>query len=671
MKNVRTLLWWTLAVALLVGATAAFWWQRQDQRPALARDWTATVGVIGEDGRWAEPFAVTAAPDGTLFVADGARGNRVWAVSPTGNVAVVAGGNEGFLDGYGRTARFHTPSGVALDRNGILFVADTGNDAIRRIGADGQVSTVATGLNGPVGIAIDAVGRMFVADTYNDRVVAINPQSDRQGVATPIAIDVALDTPTGLALDAAGTIYIADTGNNVVRAVDRSGRSTTIDPVDIGGFQRPVGVAVDARGSLLVTDEGGRIVEIGNGGMGARVVAGSSPGFHNGPGLGAQFRRPTAVVALEPGRLVVADSGNALLRTVTATTLADAVPPPSPFIAPQFDRAAFAERPLLWPLDPLTGPFEIAGTMGEARGQDGSRFHAGIDVRAEQGNDVLAVRDGVVSAPVATSDFGSLSEWLRIGELTYVHLRAGRTRRGELVDSRRFVATRDERGGITRVRVKRGASFRTGDVVGSVNAFNHVHLNIGWGGEEHNPLLFRLVQFEDTVAPTIARGGVRLIGPDGAQIVNRRKGRLRVSGPVQIVVDAWDQANGNRPSRRLGVYALGYQVLTADGRPAPGFAQPRETITFNQLGMTQEATRLVYAAGSGIPFYGQRRTRFLYVVTNVFRDGVATPGMWDTATLPPGDYTLRIKVVDVNGNEAIANRDVAITVTGREHTAGG
>jgi hypothetical protein len=70
----------------------------------------------------------------------------------------------------------------------------------------------------------------------------------------------------------------------------------------------------------------------------------------------------------------------------------------------------------------------------------------------------------------------------------------------------------------------------------------------------------------------------------------------------------------------------------------------------------------VYAPGSGIPFYGERRTRFLYVVTNTFRDGDAAAGAWQTRELPPGDYTLRIHARDASGNVAATNRDLAITV---------
>jgi hypothetical protein len=229
------------------------------------------------------------------------------------------------------------------------------------------------------------------------------------------------------------------------------------------------------------------------------------------------------------------------------------------------------------------------------------------------------------------------------------------------VTDTRFVASFDDAGRLSDVRAKRGARFAIGDVIGTVNQFNHVHLNVGWPGAEHNPLLLRLAQFHDSIPPTIAAGGIQLFSSDGERLASRRKRRLVVSGDVRIVVDAWDQADGNRPNRRLGVFELGYQVLHPDGAPAPGFESPRMTIRFDRLGDAQ-APALVYAPGSGIPFYGERRTRFLYVVTNTFHDGAAAAGAWRTRELPPGDYTLRIHARDASGNAAATNRDLAITI---------
>ncbi len=243
---------------------------------------------------------------------------------------------------------------------------------------------------------------------------------------------------------------------------------------------------------------------------------------------------------------------------------------------------------------------------------------------------------------------------------------------------------------MVRMRAKRGAFFGTGEVIGSVNAFNHVHLNVGWSGEEHNPLHFRLVQFRDGIPPTIEPGGIRLFDEAWQPLNPDRIGRdasltplgaseasdpiesrtacdapaatraRPVRGRVRIVVDAWDQADGNKAYRRLGLHRVGYQVLDRSGKTLPGFEAPRESIRFDRMRRDSDAPRLVYATGSGIPVYGARRTQFLYVATTTFRDGVATPGFWDTTLVAPGEYVLRVFVEDFSGNRT--TRDLRVVV---------
>ena len=519
-------------------------------------------------------------------------------------------------------------------------------------------------------MAVDVSGRVLVADTYNDRIRVITPDGSvgtiaggpDAGSADGRGSEARFHTPTGIAVNRAGTIFVADTGNGLIRQIDAAGEVTTPSWQMPGGLVNPIGIAADDGGRIHVTDGRGAIVSLSPEAP-PHSVGGVTAGFRDGRDAAARFRDPAGVAVAGPGRLIVADAGNALIRLVLSRAQLEAQPPASPRIAPHFDAARFGWQPLLWPVAPMSGPHEIAGTLGEARGAEGSeRFHAGVDVRADEGVLVHAVRDAVASSPLGAGEFGRLTEWLRLGPVGYVHVRVGRTRTNQLLDAQRFAAVRDPQGGLVGIRVKRGARFETGDAIGTVNRFNHVHLNVGWPGEEHNPLRFNLPQFEDSVLPTIPPGGIRLYDQHWTPLVQRVRGRVLVAGGVRVVVDAWDQADGNRPGRRLGLYAIGYQVLDRSGSPVPGQVPTTETLSFDQLAVAPDAARIVFAPGSGIPVYGNRRTRFLYVATNRLRGGRATESLWDTATLAPGDYTLRILARDIRGNAAIANRDLAVTV---------
>src|SRR5690606_39438046 len=110
-------------------------------------------------------------------------------IGPGGGVGTPAGGTEGCADGAGEQSRFHTPSALAVDGRGHLYVADTGNHASRRVAPDGTVTTLAgdgiagfrdgaadqARFHGPMGVAVDGAGRVFVADTWHDRIRVIEP----------------------------------------------------------------------------------------------------------------------------------------------------------------------------------------------------------------------------------------------------------------------------------------------------------------------------------------------------------------------------------------------------------------------------------------------------------------------------------------------------------------
>ncbi len=686
---------WAYAIVLTaIAGLAAFVWSRRapGEPPPPGADWIATATVLAGDGvtgakdgqaseaRFSDPFGVAVAPDGTVYVTDAGDAQRVRAISSDGIVSTIAGGTRGFADGKGPEARFDTPSGIAIDARGTLYVADTANNAVRRVTRDGEVSTLAGNtapgsrdgpaltaqFNGPIGIAIDRDGRIIVADTYNDRIRAIEPDGtvrtlagSEPGFADGAGDSARFKTPCGVFIDSSGNIHVADTGNGAIRLLDPGGHVTTVPNAD--SSISPISIVVAPDGNRYISDERGRILELSVAGQ-LRTLAGSTPGFQNGERSDARFRRPAGLSIAAAGRLIVADAGNALVRLLVARDRLDLRPPGSPFVDPHFDQERFALAPLLWPIAPMEGPFEVAGTSGEARGAEGAeRFHAGIDVRADETTPVAAVRDDAVAGVSAVSGFATLNESVRIGSLAYVHIRVGRSRWSELFADTRFAPMLSADGTLIGMRVKRGARFSSGEVIGTVNGFNHVHLNVGWPGEEFNPLAFRLVHFEDHVPPTIH--SVRLQDERGQPLTVRKRGRTIVPpGNIQVIVDAWDTADANKRGRRLGVYDLGYQVLDRDGTPVAGFEQPHHTLRFDRMSADPAIVRMVYAPGSGIPFYGQRRTRFLYIVTNTFRNGVASPGWWDTTFLAPGDYILRIWAADIKGNVATAKRDVPLTI---------
>ena len=214
----------------------------------------------------------------------------------------------GFTDGPGaagaNTARFRLPEGVATDGAGVVYTADTGNNAIRKIDAAGNVTTLAglgpsgpgwvdgpgtaganvAAFNGPAAVAVDASGNLYVADTNNNAIREI----DSSGNVTTLAglsggpgwvdgpgasgTNVArFAAPTGISIDGAGNLYIADLGNCAVRELDASGNVRTLaglgpsscgwvdgagGPNGVAEFQSPTALALDGAGNIYVTDYG-------------------------------------------------------------------------------------------------------------------------------------------------------------------------------------------------------------------------------------------------------------------------------------------------------------------------------------------------------------------------------------------------------------------------------
>ncbi len=676
-----------LAGVAAVGGGAWLLLSRAAAPKPTAFGWPAALTTVAGDGvrgvadgpaaqaHFSDPFAVALDGKGALYVADAGDANRIRKIDRDGRTTTLPGA-------------FDTPSGLAVDAAGDVIVADTGANAIHKISPKGVVTTLAgdgtagfrdgpagqARFNGPIGVATDGKGNVYVADTYNDRIRLITPDGQVKtlaGGAAPGFADgqgagAAFDTPCGIALDRSGALLIADTGNDAIRKLGPDGRVVTLahaarDDRD-SVLRAPVGLAETWDGFVYISSfRRGRIVELSPAGA-LRILTGRDAPDPGNAGL--RLASPAGLALDRAGALYIADPAAYAVRKLSLRhTGAPAAGSEIATASPAFVRAASFP----WPVKPQDGWHEVVGGMGEVRGdykgESRDHIHAGLDVRADVGATVLATVDEKVESPLPDWDLDGLAEGLRIHDMTYIHMKVGRTPTGAPLDPARFQLVRDAAGHLAAVRVKRGTRFHVGDPLGTVNRMAHVHLELGPPGGEINPMALHFPGFTDHFAPRI--DGIQLFDASGKRLTERSQGRLLVpahGGPLSIVVDAWDQVDGDEARRRLGLYRVGFQVLRPDGSPAPGFEQPRIGLEFDRMPLDSGAVKIAYAPSSGDAVHSAQPTRFLYVVTNRVQGGHARVGGWNPGSLAPGDYVIRILAADHAGNQALAGRDLPITV---------
>ena len=269
----------------------------------------------------------------TNLAGSGTTSPAVLVVSNSFAVVTIAGsaGSSGGADGSGSIARFADPSDVAVDGWGNLYVADTGNHAVRKITPAGVVTTFAglTGVSGssdgsgsarfnhPAGVAVDSSGNVYVADTDNNeirKVTAVGVVSTLAGVAGVIGSSdgagsaASFHGPSGIVADTMGNLYVADTLNHTIRKVTSTGVVTTVaglagasGAVDATGsaarFDGPQGLALDASNNLFAADTNNDIIRkiVASSGAvttvaGQAGIAGSSDGTNSQAGTGLCLR---------------------------------------------------------------------------------------------------------------------------------------------------------------------------------------------------------------------------------------------------------------------------------------------------------------------------------------------------------------------------------------------
>lgn len=266
-------------------------------------------------------------------------GHRVYKINLDGDVVVFAGsGSAGSADGAGTEASFTQPSGIAVDQSGNVYVADSGNNRIRKITPAGVVSTfaVSSGPGGtfsfPRGVAVDATGNVLVADTNNSRIRKVTPAgviSNYAGAGAGYQ-DGTLATakfwqPSGIAFDASGVMYVADRGNYRIRKILTNGMVETLAGSGARGsangygtaasFGSPVALSVSPEGDIFVADAANhQIRKITPGGY-TSLFSGRATCL-DGPAKDARFFGPSGAAVDSGGNVYVADTSNSRIRRI-------------------------------------------------------------------------------------------------------------------------------------------------------------------------------------------------------------------------------------------------------------------------------------------------------------------------------------------------------------------
>ena len=373
---------WRISIMLRVGiALMAILWLSGGSETAGAQAITrvatintiagnGTAGYLGDSGpatsaELNSPYGLAIDTAGNLYIADPANNRVRKVVLGTGIISTFAGnGAAGYSgdNGPATSAELQLPVGVALDTAGDLYIADEGNNVIRKVNTSGVITTVAgnntegySGDNGlatsaslyaPSGVAIDSSGDLYIADAGNNRVREVAAST---GVITTIAgtgtadysgdngaaASATLNKPSAVIEGSTGNLYVLDTGNNVVRLVNTTGTITTVagngtagysgddGPATSATLHTPYGLNIDSSGNLYIADSGNNVVRIvSTAGIIATIAGTGTTGYSgdNGAAISATLDNPQGVTIDSQGNVYVSDQSNNRVREVSTPT---------------------------------------------------------------------------------------------------------------------------------------------------------------------------------------------------------------------------------------------------------------------------------------------------------------------------------------------------------------